>query len=37
MIRTFEALRTVDPGFTDAQHLQLVRISIPDSLVAEPE
>ena len=37
MIRTFEALRTVDPGFTDARQLQLVRISIPDSLVAEPE
>jgi predicted permease len=37
MIRTFEALRTVDPGFTDAPHLQLMRISIPDSLVTEPE
>jgi len=37
MIRTFEALRTVDPGFADPQHLQLVRISIPDSLVTEPE
>jgi predicted permease len=37
MTRTFEALRTVDPGFTDAQHLQVMRISIPDSLVAEPE
>jgi len=37
MIRTFEALRTVDPGFTDAPHLQLARISIPDSLVTEPE
>jgi predicted permease len=37
MIRTFRALRTVDPGFTGAQHLQLMRISIPDSLVAEPE
>jgi predicted permease len=37
MIRTFEALRTVEPGFTDTQHLQLVRISIPDSLVREPE
>jgi predicted permease len=37
MIRTFQALRTVDPGFTDAQRLQLVRISIPDSLVTEPE
>jgi predicted permease len=37
MIRTFQALRTVDPGFTDAQHLQTVRISIPASLVQEPE
>jgi predicted permease len=37
MIRTFQALRTVDPGFTDARRLQLMRISIPDSLVAEPE
>src|SRR6266403_1540289 len=37
MIRTFQALRTVDPGFTDAQHLQVMRISIPSALVAEPE
>src|SRR5579863_1131571 len=37
LIRTFRALRTVEPGFTDAQHLQLMRISIPDSLVAKPE
>src|SRR5579864_479656 len=37
MIRTFEALRTVDPGFADPQHLQLLRISVPDSLIAEPE
>ena len=37
MIRTFHALRTVNPGFTDAQHLQLMRISIPGALVAEPE
>ncbi|HYA63097.1 MAG TPA: ABC transporter permease [Candidatus Sulfotelmatobacter sp.] len=37
MIRTFEALRTVEPGFTDAPHLQLLRISIPDSLIREPE
>jgi predicted permease len=37
MIRTFQALRTVDPGFTNAQHLQLMRISIPGALVAEPE
>jgi predicted permease len=37
MIRTFAALRTVDPGFADARHLQALRISIPDSLVKEPE
>jgi len=37
MIRTFEAMRNVDPGLADPQHLQLVRISIPGSLVAEPE
>jgi predicted permease len=37
MIRTFQALRTVDPGFTDAQHLQVMRISIPDSLVTDPQ
>jgi predicted permease len=36
MIRTFQALRTVEPGFTDAPHLQAMRISIPDSLVPEP-
>jgi predicted permease len=37
MIRTFEALRTVDPGFTNARHLQLMRISIPDLLIRETE
>jgi predicted permease len=37
MIRTFQALRTVEPGFTQAEHLQTVRISIPASLVREPE
>ncbi len=36
MIRTFQALRTVDPGFTHAEHLQTVRISIPASMVADP-
>jgi predicted permease len=36
MIRTFQALRTVDPGFTDAPHLQALRISIPRSLVSDP-
>ncbi len=37
MIRTFAALRKVDPGFADPQHLQTVRISIPDSMIAEPD
>ena len=37
MIRTFQALRTIDPGFTQAEHLQTMRISIPESLVAKPE
>ena len=36
MIRTFQELRNVEPGFTDAGHLQIMRISIPASLVAEP-
>lgn len=36
MIRTAQALRTVEPGFTDAAHLQTVRISIPPTLVPEP-
>jgi predicted permease len=37
MIRTFQALRTVDPGFTDARHLQVMRIAIPGLLVKESE
>jgi predicted permease len=37
MIRTFQALRTVDPGFADAPHLQTVRIGISQTLVAEPK
>ncbi len=37
MIRTFQTLRTVEPGFTQAEHLQTMRISIPPSLVAEPQ
>ena len=30
MIRTFDAMRNVDPGFSDPQHVQVVRISIPE-------
>jgi predicted permease len=37
MIRTFGALRKVDPGFADPYHLQAIRISIPESLIGEPE
>lgn len=37
MIRTFQALRTVQPGFTHAEHLQTLRISIPFLLVSQPE
>jgi predicted permease len=37
MIRTFQALRTVDPGFTHAEQLQTMRISIPPSLLLEPQ
>jgi predicted permease len=37
MIRTFQALRTIQPGFTGAAHLQTLRISIPAPLVEEPE
>lgn len=37
MIRTFGALRKVDPGFADPRHLQLLRISIPYSLISDPE
>jgi hypothetical protein len=36
MIRTFAALRNVEPGFSDAAHVQTMRIWIPDLLVADP-
>ncbi len=37
MIRTFRNLHHVDPGFTNAQEVQTVRIGIPDEDVKEPE
>ncbi len=37
MIRTFQALRQVDPGFTGAQQIETLHISIPESQVKEPE
>ena len=37
MIRTFQGLRNVQPGFTHPEQTQIVRISIPSSLVPDPE
>lgn len=37
MIRTFAALRNVEPGFADPQHLQTLRIWIPDLLISDPQ
>ncbi len=37
MIRTAQALRTVEPGFTRAEQLQTVRISIPNSLIPDAQ
>jgi predicted permease len=35
MIRTFAALRNVQPGFTDAGHIQTVQIAIPEQLIPD--
>jgi putative ABC transport system permease protein len=37
MIRTFQALRNVDPGFTRPEEVQLMRILIYEGQVKEPE
>jgi putative ABC transport system permease protein len=37
MIRTFQALRHVQPGFARPEQIQTVRISIPETQVAAPE
>jgi putative ABC transport system permease protein len=37
MIRTFQAMRRVDPGFVDPAHLVAMRIAIPDSLVKDQD
>ena len=36
MIRTFQQLRMVDPGFTEARSLQTLQIAIPESSIADP-
>jgi predicted permease len=37
MIRTFQALRAVEPGFTESEHVQTVRIGIPPLLEPTPD
>ena len=37
MIRTLAALRGVDPGFADANHVQTLRIAIPKQLVPDAQ
>jgi putative ABC transport system permease protein len=37
MIRTFQALRNVAPGFTKPESIQILRISLPQSLFQQPE
>jgi predicted permease len=36
MIRTFAALRNVDPGFSDPAHIEAMHIYIPDLLITDP-
>jgi putative ABC transport system permease protein len=37
MLRSFAQLASVDPGFTDPEHLQTFRLAIPPGEAAEPE
>ena len=37
MIRTLAALRGVEPGFADANHVQTLRIAIPQQLIADAQ
>jgi predicted permease len=37
MVRSFQALGSVEPGFTEPEHIQTFTISIPASMVEEPE
>ena len=37
MIRTFQALRSTEPGFARPDEVQMLRISIPETQVSEPE
>ena len=35
MIRTFDEMRNVEPGFTDPEQIQTFRLSIPEELIAD--
>src|SRR6185437_9976401 len=35
MVRTFAALRNVDPGYSDPAHIQTLRVAIPPLLIAD--
>jgi predicted permease len=37
MIRTLAALRSVDPGFRDADHIETLRIGIPEQLIPDEQ
>ena len=37
MIRTFQALRAVEPGFTEPQAVQTFRVAVPPPLVPDPQ
>ena len=37
MVRTFQALRSVHPGFTNPEELQIVRIAVADSTIRDNE
>ena len=37
MIRTFQALKHVEPGFTRPEQIQMARIFIPEAAVSDPE
>ena len=37
MIRTFLALRSIDPGFSQPERIQTIRLAIPPTQVPEPE
>jgi predicted permease len=37
MIRTFMAMRNVDPGFSDPASMQVMRLSIPETLMSDPQ